>query len=267
MTFKENLLKKIEIDRLAARVSASCGPPDGSHRVNKEAMRRLLEISPYTYQHERDLDLYVKEVEGEPHKILVLDNELPIFRSTVKDVVTRRSPLTLELWSIRTIRRILVDSDIKESVRGESVATVARDTIELFDLSYTDADIEALAIDGMAWLAGRDADGVETTLTMFAELLGYQKPPRPFKLDHLVCYGAPAAGPDKDAAFGPLVFYRPAANTLFWLDKKYSRGDQEQLDFLRKVAAGQAAVPTTGDAVFRRLKTEVLGRTARGLSI
>jgi hypothetical protein len=267
MAFKENLLKKIELDRLAARVIASCGPAPARHPVDKEAMRRLLEMSPYTYQRERDLDLYVKPVEGELKMILVLDNELPIFRSTIKDVVTRRSPRTLELWRIRTIRNILVDSDIKVSVRGDSVETVGKDAIEQLDLTYTDADIEDLAIDGMAWLEGRDANGVEKTLTLFAELLGYQKPPRHFGLDHTVCYGVPASGPDKDAAFGPLVLYRPANNTLVWINEPMSKSDQQQMEFLRAVASGVSSVPVTGDAVFRKLKTKVLGRPERVLSV
>jgi hypothetical protein len=263
MSFKENLLRKIEIDRLAARVIASCGTAQARRPVDKEAMRRLLEMSPYKYQRERELDLYVKPVEGELKMILVLDNELPIFRSTIKDVVVRRSPLTLELWSIRTIRNILVDSDIKVSVNGESVETVRRDVVAELDLTYTDADIKDLAIDGMAWLEGGNADGVEKTLTLFAELLEYRKPPRYFGLDHTVCYGVPASGPDKEAAFGPMALYRPADNTLAWIDERLTRSDQEQMEFLRAVASGEADVPVTGDAVFRKLQAKVLGRPER----
>ena len=267
MSFKENLLRKIELDRLAARVIASCGTAQARRPIDKEAMRRLLEMSHYKYQRERDLDLYVKAVEGELKMILVLDNELPIFRSTIKDVVTRRSPLTLELWSIRTIRNILVDSDIKVSVTAQSVEIVQRDVIEQLDLSYTDADIEDLAIDGMAWLEGREAGGVEETLSLFAELLGYRQPPRYFGLDHTVCYGVAASGPDKDAAFGPMVLYRPANNTLAWIDKRLSRLDRQQIEFLRAVAAGEASVPMTGDAVFRKLKAKVLERPERVLRV
>ena len=267
MSFKENLLRKIEIDRLAARVIASCGTAQARRPVDKEAMRRLLEMSTYKYQRERDLDLYVKAVEGELKMILVLDNELPIFRSTIKDVVVRRSPYTLELWSIRTIRNILVDSDIKESVNGKSVEIVQRDVVEQLDLSYTDADIDSLAIDGMAWLEGREAGGVEETLSLFAELLGYRKPPRYFGLDHTVCYGVPGSEPDKDAAFGPMVLYRPAGNTLVWIDERLSKLDRQQMEFLRAVAAGESSVPMTGDAVFRKLKTNVLGRPERVLRV
>jgi len=267
MSFKENLLRKIEIDRLATRVIASCGMAPARPPIDKEAMRRLLEMSPYQYQRERDLDLYVKPVEGELKMILVLDNELPIFRSTIKDVVVRRSPRTLDLWSIRTIRNILVDSDIKQSVRGQSVETVQRDAIEQLDLTYTDKDIEELAIDGMAWLEGGIANEVEKTLTMFAELLGYCKPPRHFGLDHTVCYGTPGSGPDKDVAFGPLVLYRRADNTLLWIDERLFRSDQQQMEFLRAVAAGESSVPMTGDAVFRKLKTNMLERPERILRV
>jgi len=267
MSFKENLLRKIELDRLASQVIASCGPAHARHPVDKEAMRRLLELSPYKYQRERDLDLYVKPVEGELKMILVLDNELPIFRSTIKDVVIRRSPRTLELWSIRTIRNILVDSDIKVSVRGKSVETVQRDAIEQLDLTYTDADIKNLAIDGMAWMAGSNASGVEKTLALFAGLLGYRKPPRYFGLDHTVCYGVPASGPVDDIAFGPLVLYRPADNTLVWINEPLSRSDQQQMEFLRAVASGESSVPVTGDAVFRKLQANVLERPERVLLV
>jgi hypothetical protein len=267
MSFQENLLRKIELDRLATLVIASCGTEQVRHPVNKEAMRRLLELSPYQYQRERDLDLYVKPDEGEMEMILILDNELPIFRSTVKDVVTRRSPRTLELWNIRTIRKILVDSDIKMNTRGKSVETVLRDAVELLDLTYTDTDIKDLAREGMAWLAGSVADGVEKTLTLFGALLGYQKPPKYFKLDNTVCYGISVTKPKNDVVFGPFVLYRPADNTLLWIDKLLSRSDRQQMEFLRSVATGQASVPVTGDAVFEKLQANVLEKPERTLLV
>ena len=267
MPFQQNLLRKIELDRLACRVIASLGTQQVHHPIDKEAMRRLLEFSPYVYRHERDLDLYVKPAEAGLQMILVLDNELPIFRSTVEDVVTRRSPRTLEMWKISTIRNILVDSDIKISTRDKSVETVLQDTVALLDLSYTDKDIEDLAREGMAWLAGREAEGVGNTLALFAELLGYQKPPKLFGLDHTVCYGVSASRHNKDTVFGPLVLYRPAANILAWLDKTFSRSDESQMEFLRLVAAGQKAAAVTGDAVFEKLRANVLQQPGPVLSV
>ena len=265
MAFRENLLQKIEIDRLAAQVSASCGSGHAQHHVDKEAMRRLLALSPYKYQRERDLDLYVKAGEEELKTILVLDNELPIFRSTIKDVVVRRSPRTLEMWRISTIRNILIDSDIKVSVKDKSVETVQREAVQLLDLTYTDADIENFAQEGMAWLAGSDASGVEETLVLFAGLLGYRKPPPSFGLGQTVCYGVHAIGPDKVVTFGPLVLFRPADNTLAWMNEPVSFSDRQQMEFLRAVAAGESSVAVTGDAVFRKLQTIVLERPERVL--
>jgi hypothetical protein len=258
MSFRGNLLQKIKLEGLASQVIGASATEQARHPINKEAMRSLLEFSPYQYQRERDLDIYVKPVDGELKMILVLDNELPIFRSTIKDVVTRRSPRTLEMWNFRTIRKILSDSDIKTSTRDKSVETILREAVAQLDLSYTEKDIEDLAREGMAWLGGSDAGGVEKSLVMFAALLGYRKPPKYFGLDHTICYGGSTTGPDNEVAFGPLVLYRPADNSLAWINKSLSRADKQQMVFIRAVAAGQMPVPVTGDAVFRQLQINVL---------
>ena len=265
MTFKENLLQKIELERLASLVIASCGSEQSTRPVDKEAMRSLLELSPYQYQRERDLDLYVKPAEGEGvlKMILILDNKLPIFRSTVKDVVTRRSPKTLEMWNFKTVRNILVDSDIKLSTRSKSVKTILKDAVAQLDLTYTVKDIEDLAKEGMAWLAGSDASNVGKILALFAALLGYKKPQKYFGLENTISFGVSAPGKDDDIVFGPLVLYRPAGNTLVWIDKSFSKSDREQIKFLHSVATGKASVPMTGDAVFEKLQADVLEQPGR----
>ena len=54
-------------------------------------MRSLLGMSLYQYQKERDLDLYIQKGDGELSRIPVLDNELPIYETTVADVLIRKS--------------------------------------------------------------------------------------------------------------------------------------------------------------------------------
>ena len=267
MTFRENLLQKIELERLTSRVIASCGTGQSNHPVDKESMRLLLDLSPYQHRHERDLDLYAREAEGDLKMILVLDNELPIFRSTIKDVVTRRSPRTLEMWKVSTIRRILVDSDIKMSKGKESVETILKDAVGLLDLTYTDADIEDLAREGMAWLAGKDVGEVGKSLAMFAELLGYRKPSKYFGLDKMVCYGIEASGQDDEVIFGPLVLYRPGDNVLLWIDRSFSSSDRQQIKRLLAAASGKTPVPITGDAVFEKLQANVLEKSERVLTV
>ena len=53
MSFKENLLNKMKINRLARKVLTSFGPPESGSKIDKEAMRSLLEMSPYRYHRER----------------------------------------------------------------------------------------------------------------------------------------------------------------------------------------------------------------------
>lgn len=269
MTFKENLLQKIELERLASLVIASCGSEQSTRPVDKEAMRSLLELSPYQYQRERDLDLYVKPVEGEGalKMILILDNKLPIFRSTIKDVVTRRSPRTLEMWNFKTVRNILVDSDIKLSTRAKSVETILKDAVAQLDLTYTVKDIEDLAKEGMAWLAGSDANNVEKILALFAALLGFEKPQKNFGLNNTVSYGVSTPGKKGDVIFGPLALYRPADNVLVWIDQSFSNSDREHLKFLRLIATGQTSVEVTGDAVFEVLQTKVLEKPERVVTV
>ena len=60
LEFKDNLLKKITIDRLAFQVISSLKTLDPPPKVDRDTMKRLLEFSPYQYRLERDLDLYIK---------------------------------------------------------------------------------------------------------------------------------------------------------------------------------------------------------------
>jgi len=258
MSFKENLLRKLAMERLAARVIASMGSGQTYRHIDKEAMQNLLEMSPYQNVQERDLDLYVKDGGDELNTILVLDNELPVFRSTVKDVVIRRSPRTLEMWRFSTIKHILDDSDIKESKGPESVRIVLRDAVAQLDLNYTEADIRDLAREGMAWLAGKEDLKVGEILGLFAALLGFRNLSKSFGLDQTICYGKSSPGQDKESVFGPLILYRPGDISLQWVDKRISPSDRQQIEFLRSVADGRTSMPVAGDAVFAKLKTEVL---------
>ena len=81
MGFKENLLQKIAIDKLAAQVAASVAPQADAAKFDKDAARRLIEMGgfPHVALKERDLELYILEDGGEKKKIVVLDNGLAIY--------------------------------------------------------------------------------------------------------------------------------------------------------------------------------------------
>ena len=48
MGFQENLLKKIEINRMADNALRSIGPAGSDRKVDKDAVRGLLEIAGYS---------------------------------------------------------------------------------------------------------------------------------------------------------------------------------------------------------------------------
>ena len=72
MSFKENLLKKINIDGLAEGVRKTIGPAEGSLRLDKEIMAQLLELGGYLSFKERDLTLYTLEGDMDHGRFLVL---------------------------------------------------------------------------------------------------------------------------------------------------------------------------------------------------
>ena len=152
-------------------------------------MRSLLEMSPYQYQKQRDLDLYIQKDDGEPSRILVLDNELPIYETTVEDVLIRKSPYTKEMLSIKNVIKILNDSDVKLSRKEASLESVQKECIDSLDLTYNPSDIEAIAKEGTESLENNDFDGILECLSLFAELLGYQTPPRAFRIRHHESFG------------------------------------------------------------------------------
>lgn len=260
MSYKDNLLKKIQINQLARKVLASFGPPESGSKIDKDAMRRLLEMSPYDYLRERDLDLYLLKTGAEREKILVLDNELPIYHTTVADVVIRKSPYIGEMVKIRNILKILKDSDVKISRKEESVKTVQKACIALLDLSYQEADIADIAKEGISSLENGYAEGVKESLALFAELLEYQPAPKAWRVRHHEIFGALAEKAAGELVFGPIVIFSLVDNALRMLSDQTSSFDKPQMEHFRQVAQGREKPSVEGGKVFEYLAEAVLGR-------
>lgn len=260
MSFKENLLQKIEINQLTRKVLDSIGPPESGRKIDKDAMRRLLEMGPYAHRRERDLDLYLRKSDGEPDQILVLDNELPIYTTTVEDVAMRKSPYIKEMANIRNIIKILKDSDVKISIKAASVIRVQNECVSRLDLSYTGADIEAIAAAGAASLENGYAEGIIETLGLFAELLGYHPPPQAFRIRHHEIYGALSEKEGEEPVYGPAVIFSRIDNSLRLLSDQISAFDKPKIEFFQQVAQGNAKASLEGSEVFQYLEKEVLAQ-------
>ena len=254
MGFRENLQKKIQINELTDVVLHSWGPPESGRRIDRQAMRRLLELGDYRYEKVRDLDLYILN----ESEILVLDNELKIYHTGADDIALRKSPTVKEMVSIRNAIKILNDKDVVVSRKTDTLERIQRDMISGLDLSFTTADIDALAKDGADALENKYAEGVIEILTLFAELLEYQKAPKEFQLAHHNIWGKltrPKAG---EWLFGPLVLFSMMDNSLKMLKESISSLNKERLQQYQQTARSGDAADLSGDKVWTALKNAVI---------
>ena len=259
MSFKENLLKKIQINQLSRKVLQSIGPVESGLKIDKNTMRSLLEMGPYQYRKERDLDLYIEQPDADQSIILVLDNELPIYKTTVEDVLIRKSPYTKEMLNIRNIIKILKDSDVKLSRKEASLKAVQKKCIDLLDLTYGESDIAAITKEGSNALENGYTDGIMESLSLFSELLGYRPPPKAFRIPHHEIFGAISQKSDGEILYGPVVALSRVDNSLKMLADQVGNRDQTKLDFFQRVIMGQEKASAEGPEVFEYLKKEVLG--------
>jgi len=264
MGFKENLRRKIEIEALTAKVIGSIGPAESGRKVDKDAMRRLLEISDYQYRREREMDLYIRNGDSNEGIILVLDNDLTIYESTVDDVVMRKNPLIKEMVRIRNVIKILNDNDVVVSRKQESVERIRDECLQKLDLTWKADDIADIAREGTASLHSNDSEGVIETLQMFAELLDYRKPPQAFRIRHCEIFGERQATPETGGVqIGPVVLYSPAHNELKLIEGRLRSNEASEVEFYHAVAAGTERPDKKQDEVFTFLKDEVLRRKDR----
>jgi hypothetical protein len=257
MSFKENLLTKIKIDKLAQKVIDSIGPAESGSKIDKSAMLSLLEMSPYQHQKVRDLDLYVEGLDQARKKILVLDNELPIYQTTIEDVAMRKSPLIKEMVKIRNIIKILKDSDVKLSRKEESVKALQKECIDRLDLAFTASDIDEIASDGRASLERDYADGVIECLELFGELLDYRPAPKAFHLARYKIMGALTSRAGGEVLYGPVVIYSLIHGSLMLIEEQISNFDKDKMELFQQIAAGRQKADVEGPEVFAYLKNSV----------
>ena len=253
MSLKENLQKKIRIDKLATKIASSMREIAGSRKLNKDAMRELLSLTDFEQSKARDLTLYTRPLKSDIKEVLVLDNELPIYHSTTADVAMRKTPHWKEMFSIRNIIKILNDKDVIVSKGKESLSRICANALAQLDLSYTKDDLDRLLRDGQISLNKKSLAGVRESLDLFFELLDFQAVHLEVQGPHIRLF-AKIKADDKDA---------PLYEDLVILDERdveaklmkgdfYPRSDQSLARFLQCVK-GEIAADAKGEAVFEHL--------------
>jgi len=174
MPFKENLQAKIKLDRLYQSLVSTTREPPGRRWLDKDLTRELLARTDFEYKKARGLHLYVRPLEGEIMEVAVLDNELPIYHSTVDDVTLRKSPYWQQMFSIRNVRKIMNDHDVIASKGKESLKRLHANALALLDLTYTRDDLAPLLEDARRGLERKSIEQIQESLDLFFELLDFE---------------------------------------------------------------------------------------------
>lgn len=254
MSFKNQLLLKLEIDRLARAVIGSIRPSGTMHHIDKEAMTRLLEIAGYNRQTQRGVELWCRERLGEPPPILVLDNDLAVYQTTAADAVLRKNPLVKEMISLRNIRKILSDVDVLVTKKEATVRVVHRQCVATLDLSFGRADLERLKMDGLVALDTGDAEDVKQSLALFAAILQYRPAPAFLSVAGCSIFSDRTVVGDTEPVYGPHVVYQDDRNRLLLITVLVGKGEREKTDQFIKTVQGLVPADKDGGAVFSFLE-------------
>ncbi len=173
MSFKENLKAKINLDRLLQKLVSTIKEPPGKCWLDKLLTRELLDMTDFEQKKFRDLHLYIGPLEGEIMEVLVFDNELPIYHTSVVDVALRKSPRWQEMFSIRNIKKIMNQHDVLVSKGKESLKRLHANALALLDLSYTSDDLALLLGDARQGLEQKSIAQIQESLYLFFELLDF----------------------------------------------------------------------------------------------
>lgn len=215
MGFKENLLKRITINDLVRIVGKTIGTANSGAKIDKKAMKQLLDISLFDHQSEREMDLYLKPLAtAGVFQILVLDNELPLYETTLADVLLRKNPTLKEMLNVGNAIKILNDKDVVKFKRAESLAFVQQDLLGSLDLTFDRADLTAILNEAVVALKAHQVDSVVQGLTLFGEILGYVPAPLAFQIKGNSVWGKLTTDNIGKTLLGPLVIYAPETNQL-----------------------------------------------------
>jgi len=232
-------------------------------KVDKEAMRGLLQAAGYQSMTERGLELYRPDFDGDKGDILVLDNELVFYRTTVKDVLVRKNPMIREMVNIFNMVKILNDADVAVSKGEATLERIRSECLKDLDFTYTENDIEAIAEEGRTAFVNEAADQLAEILDLFAEILSFEPPPVPIRLPDIKILGSVHKDVDGIAMYGPLLTYYRQENSLKFFDRHLAPDEMKRTQAYLDMVGGKQAATVEGRDVFGELKRRVMKKAPR----
>jgi len=253
MSFKENLKAKIRADGLLQELISTMKEPPGKWWVDQALIQELLEMTDLEHKKFRDLHLYIRPLEGEIMEVLVFDNELAIYHTTVADVALRKSPFWQEMFSIRNIKKIMNHHDVLVSKGKESLKRIHAYALALLDLSYTRDDLALLVEDARSGLERKSIGQVQESLDLFVDLLDFE----PLLLDvlerDLQVFARPGHKNGPVPAFENLIIFDKETLSLGLKKGDFSPENDLDLAWVMQYARGEKTADLKGKDVFKFL--------------
>jgi len=253
MSLKENLRAKITLDRLFQSLVSTARETPGRRWLDKGLTKELLAMTDFEHKKVRDLHLYVRPLEGEIMEVAVLDNDLPIYHTTVDDVTLRKSPYWQQMFSIRNVRKIMNDHDVIASKGKESLKRLHANALARLDLTYTRDDLALLLEEARRGLEQKSNAPIQESLELFLELLGFQ----PLSLDVLDPGFQSFAGPKVNGgvvpAFEHLILFNEENLSLGLKKGTFSPQRDSDLGWVMQYARGKKTADLQGIEVFEFL--------------
>jgi hypothetical protein len=207
MSFKENLKLRIKLDALLRRLISTIKEPPAKWWVDRVLIQELLDMTDLEHKKFRDLHLYIRPLESDIMEVLVFDNELPIYHTTLDDVALRKSPRWQEMFSIRNIKKIMNHHDVLVSEGKESLKRIHANAVGLLDLTYTRDDLGVLLVEARRGLDHKSIEQIQESFDLFFSLLDFQLVPLDLLDQDLQVFARPRLNGGVLRAFEHLILF------------------------------------------------------------
>jgi hypothetical protein len=261
MFFKENLKAKIKADRLFRKLVSTMKEPPPSWWVDVALVQEFIEMTDFEHKKFRDLHLYVRPLEGEGMEVLVLDNELAIYHTTVADVALRKSPRWQEMISIRNIKKIMNHHDVLVSTGKASLRRLHANALALLDLTVTRDDLMLLMKDARNGLERESIEQVQESLDLFVDLLDFKPLPLDILERDLQLFARPVHKEGTFPGFEHRILFDEKTLSVGLKKGAYSPEDDLDLAWVMEYASGEESADLEGMDVFKFLAELAIEKT------
>jgi len=261
MAFKEDLKTKIKLDRLLEKLVSTIREPPEKPWLDKVLSQKLLEMTDFEHRKVSGLHLYVRPMESDIMEVVVLDNELAVYHTSVDDVAMRKSPHWQEMFSVKNIRKIMNDRDVIVTKGKDSLKKLHANALALLDLSYTRDDLTLLVEDARRALGRKSIREIRESLDLFVDLVAFEPLYLDFLARDLRIYAGPKLHGNAVSTFEHLILFDDEKLLLGLKKGVFSPHRDVDLAWVIRYHQGDGQADLEGIEVFEFLAELAMKRT------